>query len=344
MGTILTNRQSKVLGATVENYIRTATPVASHSITGVFAKPWSSATIRNTMATLEKIGYLLHPHTSSGKIPTDKGYRTYVNELMVARDIGKMQRQLIHNRLVQISGDVEKNIQIVVHIISELTGCIGIAIAPSTDSLYLQSIKLIPTSAGRVLFVLELTGGQIETVVAEATEDIPIERLAMVEEIIRERLCGLSLADILVTIEHRLKDTIADIKLIRSLLVHKTDDMITRYSRGDLFIHGMSRIVKTPEFTEPQNIEALANILDDTERIRDLIVADTDNKVSVIIGDEHESADLFSFATFCRSFNCSTGKGSLGILSPKRVAYAEFTPVLEYLTEELSDIIEYGES
>ncbi|MFC1480778.1 heat-inducible transcriptional repressor HrcA [Candidatus Neomarinimicrobiota bacterium] len=340
----LTLRQSKVLEATVENYILTAAPVASHSVTAAFSKPWSSATIRNTMATLEKIGYLLHPHTSSGKIPTDKGYRTYVDELMVAREIGELQQEYIHRRLQQISGDIEKHVQLVVHIISEITGCIGIAIAPSSDSLYLESIGLIPASAGRVLFVLELGGGQLESVIAEADDEIQIERLSMIEGILRERLCGLSLNEILVSIDARLKDSMADSLAIRSLLFHKTDDMISRYSQGELFVHGMSRIIKTPEFSDQQNIEVLANLLDDSNRLRELIVTDADDGVSVIIGDEHESTDLFSFTTFCRSFECTAGKGSLGILGPKRVAYAELTPILEYLTEELSDTIEYGES
>lgn len=215
----LSERESSILAATVKDYIRTATPVASNRVRDVYDFAISAATIRNTMAALERLGYLTHPHTSAGKIPTDMGYRTYVNELMVVEDLNTEIASEVRRNLDQISGDLDQLLRIVAHIIAQLCGGVGITIPPVCYRARLRTIKLVAVSRRRMLFVLELEDGGIRTVVVEGKRTVEEFQLITLEEILNERLCGLTLEEIQATIGPRLEGTLADDLGITTLIL-----------------------------------------------------------------------------------------------------------------------------
>lgn len=336
----LSERESQVLAATVKDYIDTAQPVASGRVRELYRMQVSPATIRNTMALLERMGYLTHPHTSAGKVPTDKGYRTYVNELMVVESLSNEIAPMIRKNLDTISGDVDRLLQIVAHIISQLSGGIGIAIAPINLHCPLRAIRLVPVSDQRMLFVLELEAGTVRTVVVEMKLAAKESLLATVEEILNERLCGLTLEEIQATLDLRLEGTLAEDLGITTLILEHSSEFFEECDRGEMHIFGLNQILQSPEFSKHENVLSLITLVEDQIRLRELFSSpESRSHVKVTIGEEHGDEGLATFATISRGFTHYDSTGTLAVLAPKRVNYPQVVAVLEFMSNTLPELI-----
>lgn len=333
----LTEREKQVLAATVEDFIRTAMPVPSGRIASIFPEPLSSATIRIAMAELERGGYLSHPHTSAGKVPTDKGYRAYVNKLMVVADLNTILQVEIHRELEEISGDVAHYLQVVAHLISQLCNGVGISIAPVSLQAVLESIRLVPMSAERILFVLEFDSGHPKSVLVELDRHLDSRLLVTVEEILQERLCGISLEEIQGTIVPRLQGTLAEELGIVAVITAHSAELFTLPRQSDIYTYGLQQVLSSPEFDDHENVTILAGLLEDQRRLRELTwVEDDDEEAHVTIGTEHGDQALETFATISRRFHLGGDTGTLAILAPKRVDYAKAVAVLDYLGRKIA--------
>lgn len=336
----LSERECQVLAATVKDYIDTAQPVASSRVRELYRFRVSPATIRNTMALLERMGYLSHPHTSAGKVPTDKGYRTYVNELMVVESIGKEIAPMIRKNLDMISGDVDRLLQIVAHTISQLSRGIGITIAPINLHCPLRAIRLVPVSDQRMMFVLELEVGNVRTVVVETSRTVKDSLLATVEEILNERLSGLTLEEIQATLDLRLEGTLAEDLGITTLILEHSNEFFEEGDQGEMHIFGLNQILQSPEFSNHDNIVSLVELVEDQIRLRELFpTVDSGPEVKVTIGEEHGDKGLVSFATISRGFSHHDSTGTLAVLAPKRVNYPQVFAVLEFMSNTLPELI-----
>ncbi|UCD39086.1 MAG: heat-inducible transcription repressor HrcA [Fidelibacterota bacterium] len=340
MSSLLSERQSSILAATVKEYIHTAQPVASNRVRQVYHFHLSAATIRNTMATLERLGYLSHPYTSAGKVPTDQGYRTYVNQLMVIKDLDGQITSRIRQNLDQLSGDADKLLRIVAHIISQLTGGLGITIAPMNLRSRLSAIRLVPVSHRRMLFVMELDSGSVRTVVAEGKRSVPESQLATLEEILNERLRGLTLEAIEATIGQRLEGTIASDLGIAALILRHSTELFNDSEQGAIYIYGLQQVVRSPEFCDQSNIVTLMDLVENEERMRELICGeDNQAATSVTIGHEHQDEQLETFATISRNYCHGNSSGTLAVLAPKRVNYPRVFAILEFMDKTISELI-----
>ncbi len=334
----LTERERKVLSATIEDFICTATPVASRRITGTFDKPLSAATVRNTMAMLERGGFLSHPYTSAGKVPTDKGYRTYVNQLMTVVDLNLILQSRIKRELEEISGNVAHYMQVVTHIISQLSHGVGICMAPVNSKALLTGIRLVPIGESRVLFVMEFNSSGTKTVVVELDRQLDSRLLVTVEEILRERLCGVSLEEIQGVIVPRLYGTLADDLGIVSLILEHSEELFTLPLQNEIYVYGLQRVLLSPEFDDQEIVTTLAGLVEDEDRLRELAWAGGDDeKAQVTIGSEHHDRSLETFTTISRKFHQHSRTGTLAILAPKRVDYAQSLAVLDFLADTVAE-------
>ncbi len=339
----LSEREYSILTATVKDYIRTALPVASNRVRDVYNFAISAATIRNTMAALERLGYLTHPHTSAGKIPTDKGYRTYVNQLMVVEDLDTNIAAQVRRNLDQISGDLDQLLRIVADIIARLCSGVGITTSPVCHRARLCAIKLVAVSHRRMLFVLELEGGGIRTVVAEGKLTVEEFQLVTLEEILNERLCGLTLEEIQATIGPRLEDTLADDLGITTLILDHSYELFHEQALGEMHIYGLQQILTSPEFSDQNNVVALLGLVENEGRLRALLLgSQPEEEMTVTIGREHGDERLTTFATISRGFYHGGSLGTMAILAPKRVNYPQVFAVLEFMSSTVSELIEGG--
>jgi len=337
----LSERECSILAATVKDYIHTALPVASNRVKDVYNLAISTATIRNTMSALEQSGYLTHPHTSAGKIPTDKGYRAYVNKLMVVEDLDTEIAAEVRRNLEQLSGDLDKLLRIVAHIIARLCGGVGITITPASHQAYLRGIRLVFVSDRRMLFVLELDGGEIRTVVVEGKRTVAESQLIILEEILNERLCGLTLEEIQATVGSRLEGTLADDLGITTFILDHSNELFPEQVPGELHFYGLQQVLTSPEFFDQNNVIALLSLVENERRLRNLLLdSEPEDEMAVTIGGEHGDERLTTFATISRGFYYGGSLGAMALLAPKRVDYPQVFAVLEFISNAVSELVE----
>ncbi len=334
---LLSKREGNILAATVKDYIQTATPVASRRVKDVYRFALSAATIRNTMAALERSGYLTHPHTSAGKVPTDKGYRTYVDILMNVKELDADQAAQVQSYLEEISGDLDQLLRMVAHIIARLCGGVGITIAPGCQKSRLRSIRLVNVSSQRMLFILDLDGSGIRTVMVDARCTIEGLQLITLEEILNERLSGLTFEEIEATIGSRLEGTLADELGITTLILDHSNELFNEPSYGDLYFYGLKQALASPEFIDQENVVALLGLIENEGLLRALLFKNADVEgLTVTIGGEHGNEQLATFATISRSFYYGGTVGTMALLAPKRVNYPQVIAALDFISTAVS--------
>ncbi|HSH45439.1 MAG TPA: hypothetical protein VK966_06270 [Longimicrobiales bacterium] len=202
----LTEREERVLDAVIRTYVETAEPAGSRSVARRFNLGVSPATVRNTMADLEDKGFLYHPHTSAGRIPTDHAYRYYVDTLMRPMRMTRAEARRLRSELREREGALERLVRRATQAMGLLTGELGVAIAPSVDGVVLERLELMAISSEKVLLVLTLRNGIVRTVYVDLPLSVPRETLLGLTVVLNERLAGQSMAEIRATLPERLRD------------------------------------------------------------------------------------------------------------------------------------------
>ena len=336
----LNPREEIILTAIVEDFIHTARPVASRRVKVLSQMSVSSATIRQTMAKLERSGHLSHPHTSAGRVPTDKGYRAYVDDLMPTSPLETEASTLIQHWLEEVSGDVDSLLQLVSHIIARLTGSIGVALAPVNTAVRLQGINLLSTDGDRVLMILETDSRELRTVAIPTEKSMTDQQLITVEDILRERLCGLTFEEIQATAGDRLVGTLADDIGLSGYILEHAGELFYGPADRLLYSHGLNRILQLPDFFNHANVAKLAGLIEDMDRLRSLVeTRSAAGKPVVTIGAEHEDDLLDMLAIIRRGYYVGRNFGTLAVLAPKRVDYAHVCAVLDYLSTRMPELL-----
>src|SRR3954470_15732397 len=202
----LSERELRVLEAVVQTYIETAEPAGSQTIARRFGLGVSPATIPSTMSELEEKGYLFHPHTSAGRIPTDRAYRIYVNEIMRLAPLSHEAQHTLHAGLLGSRNAVEEILRRAAQVLGVLTQELGVAVAPALDELVLERLELVPVTAERLLLVFNLRSGVVRTIFVEVPARTASAPMHEVARILNERLGGLTLRGIRETVSERLRD------------------------------------------------------------------------------------------------------------------------------------------
>src|SRR5216117_3452226 len=209
MAASLTERERQVLEAVIETYVQTAEPAGSRTIARRFGLALSAASIRNTMSDLEEKGYLYHPHTAAGRIPTDLAYRVYVDSLMHPPRVSASESHQIREELVSERNAVDQILARAAQVLGVLTKELGVAAGPTLDDAVLERLELLQVSSERLLLVLTLKSGAVRTIFVEVSSQMAREAVAQVAVVLNERLAGLTLKHIRATLPDRLRDAAA---------------------------------------------------------------------------------------------------------------------------------------
>src|SRR6266581_4460011 len=200
----LNERERQVLEAVIETYVETAEPAGSRTISKKFGHTLSAATIRNTMSDLEEKGYLYHPHTSAGRIPTDLAYRVYVNSLMRPSQVSASDSHQIREELAERNA-VDQILERAAQVLGVLTKELGVAVGPTLDEAVLERLELLRAGSDRLLLVLTLKSGVVRTIFVEVPAHMAPEIVVQVAVVLNERLAGLTLREIRATLSERLQ-------------------------------------------------------------------------------------------------------------------------------------------
>ncbi|HET6229703.1 MAG TPA: heat-inducible transcriptional repressor HrcA [Longimicrobiaceae bacterium] len=326
----LSEREHHVLEAVIRTYVETAEPAGSRTVARRFKLGVSPATVRNTMSDLEEKGYLYHPHTSAGRVPTDAAYRLYVDALMGRPRPPAADWQSIRHELEQggTGAAIEQVVRRAAQVLGLLTQELGIAIAPRMDEAFLERLELIPISEGKVLLVLALRAAGVRTVYVDVPAVIAPATLAAVARVLNERLGGLSLREIRATLPDRLRDTVAGgepgaAELLNVFLQSGTDWFAgPETADGDLHLGRASVLAEQPEFSTGERLRALVEL---TER-RDLLTSVMGSRMGagglhVTIGVEHGDPALADFTVVTSEYRIAGLKGVIGVIGPTRMPY-----------------------
>ena len=333
---MLDDRKKKVLQAIVEEYINTAEPVSSGSIVNNYDLNYSSATIRNEMADLEKAGYLEKTHTSSGRIPSEKGYRYYVDELLKDDNISLDEIKYISEKLETKVNEIEDITKIATTTISEITHYTTLAIGPSTQNLLIDEVKFVLLGPRMLMAIILTNTGMVKETIIKFDEDITEKQVETINYMFNQKLKGKPLDIIDVPLEEYLINEMKySVKVIKPII-----EQIKKVISEDrqIYLEGANKSFELPEFNSLEVAKNFVNILDTKEVVQDMLNSGFAQDINVYIGDENENKELkdFSVVTFKHQVN---GKdlGTIGIIGPKRMNYSKVISVMKYINKKLKE-------
>lgn len=330
----LSDRERMILRFVVEAFVDSAGPVGSRTLAKNTSLDLSAASIRNTMADLEDMGYLDHPYTSAGRVPTRLGYRTFVDELMDTPELSPVEQQVLKMHLAELAGDAEELLQESTRLLSKLSNLLGIALSPRLSTGVLERIDIVPLSDARLMFVLSVRGGLVKTIVLEFESDLRRSKIDRVVSILNERLAGLTLREIRDTHEQRIRDLRDETGLIQ-LIMDESTLLFSEPKEGRLQFEGTQNILAQPEFQELDEVRRLIETIEDEDRViqvlENLFESDPGavGQATVRIGsaDDEEEMDAYSIVT--SPYQLGDTIGTLGVIGPPRMDYARAVALVE---------------
>lgn len=334
---MLDERKKKVLQAIVEEYINTAEPVSSNAITCNHGLNCSSATIRNEMAELEKTGYLDKTHTSSGRVPSEKGYRYYVDELINDNDISLEEIKYISSKLETKINEIEDLTKITANTISEITHYTTVSIGPSTNNQIIQEIKFVLLGTRMMLAVIMTDTGLIKETVIKFDEDVTQKQVETMNYMFNNKLKGQPIE----TIDRPLEEYLYDKMTYSVNVIKPVIEQLKKILEDDnkIYLEGANKSFDLPEFNSLEVAKNFINILDTKELMADMLNSGFAQDINVYIGEENEKEELkdFSIITFKHNVN---GKdlGTIGIIGPKRMDYSKVISVMKYINKKLKEL------
>lgn len=337
----LTEREKTILRYIIQQFILTANPVGSRNLFKKYEVGLSPASIRNIMSDLEESGYLGHPHTSAGRVPTDKGYRFYVDSLMEPPRLGREDREFIDSEFEAAGSNADELLKITSFVLSNLTNQLACVTYPNFSNAILERLQIVSLSSTRIMVVLSIKSGMVNTITLEIKTEVKPEQIQTVERLLNERLAGLKLSEIKSTLGERIKDYYSEeyIPIIR-VFIDSADKIFTDSPSNDKsIITGAKNILRQPEFGSYEHFQSIIELMED----KDVIIHIMDEKrtikpaeVTILIGSETENDRFGDYSIITREYKVGRVTGKLGIVGPKRMEYSKAVAAVVYVAETLS--------
>lgn len=337
----LNDREKTILHNIVHSYIQTAIPVGSRFIAKRRDIGLSPATIRNVMSDLEYLGYLDHPHTSAGRIPTDKGYRFYVNELMEIDRLSEKEQSTIQT---QLQGNIETDdiLKIASKILGTISHQLAVVTAPQMTSGIFEKLELLQVSSNRLLVIISIRSGLVKTIMMEIHSEIPRTKLEGVARMLNERLSGLTLNEIRNTFAERIREVQNEDSGLIRLFIESVDKLFDENRKDKIHIGGTTNILSQPEFESAKNFKSVIELMDNEDIIIHVLEAGEANTSSatVTIGEETKIEHMKEFSIVTKTYNIGEVSGSIGVLGPKRMEYSKMIPLVNFVATTISDLLQ----
>lgn len=344
----LSEREREVLRLVVKNFITTAGPVGSRFLSEHSGLGLSPASIRNTMSDLESQGYLDHPYTSAGRVPTERGYRTFVDELMNAARLTPLEARQLEAAFMRVKHDTEEMLRVGSRILGELTNLLGVVLSPRLSTGTLERLDVVPLSSSRIMFVLSIRGGLIRTLIFHAETDLNLVRedLSRVVSFLNERLAGLTLDEIRRTCIPRIQDVDADRTGLLRLVLSESAVLFREVSEDrQVNLGGTANLLAQPEFQDPEEVREVFSLLEDEPAVARLVEEEDEpaasGSVAVRIGSENEkeklSGDLVKrYSVVTARYVLGDTVGTLGVIGPVRMDYPRVITLVERMAGLMS--------
>lgn len=339
----LSNREKEILSAVVQNFILTAMPVGSRQLARKRSLDLSPATIRNVMADLEEMGLLCHPHTSAGRVPSDLGYRIYVNDLMESRGLTSEEQEAIEREFDGVAQEVDEIMAVTAKVLSSASRLLAIAMVPALDEAILNRIDLVRVSDNRALIIISLESGPVRTIMVELEQSIPEQELKQVAQLINSRLSGLTLAQVRAEIGERISSLQSAPPGLVRFFVDSADRLFTFTEREEVKIGGRAEVLSQPEFSDPRTMRGIIELIENKDIILHLVQSQTDqNSVIISIGSENPDLRAKDLSILSSCYRTPTLAGKFGVIGPTRMDYSKLKSLVEFTALTITRHLEGG--
>ncbi len=336
----LNERERSILRHIVHDYIRTAIPVGSRYVSKRFESQLSPATIRNVMADLEEEGYLSHPHTSAGRVPTDLGYRYYVDYLMEIEQLSDAEKIAIRDQLDK-TPDPTDLLRETSRLLGKISKQLSVVSSPHLNSGILDKLELIPITSSRLLVVISIRSGLVRTIMLEVGLDVKREVLERVASLLNERLSGLTLQEIRESFFERIRDVQDEKTGLVRLFIESVDEMFTDVHDEKLHIAGTQNIIEQPEFVDPKNFRSVIELIENHDMIVHLLEKHegTDKNFVITIGSENKETGTQDYSVVTATYNIEGVTGRVGLIGPKRMNYSKLVPLVDHVAKTIARML-----
>ncbi|EIJ78933.1 heat-inducible transcription repressor [Bacillus methanolicus PB1] len=333
---MLTDRQLLILQVIVDDFIRSAQPVGSRSLSKKEEISLSSATIRNEMADLEELGYIEKTHTSSGRIPSEKGYRYYVDHLLSPQKLRQEEVKKIKSIFAERIYELELIVQKSAQILSDLTNYTSIVLGPAVRDNKLKRIQIVPLNMTAAIAIIVTDTGHVEDRMFHLPPSIDSSELEKLVNILNERLIGVPIVDLNEKIYKEVASYLRQHIKSYDLLLHTIADILKIPANEKLFFGGKTNMLRQPEFHDIDKIRDLLAIIEEEERIYELIPKNPMG-ISVKIGRENKYSAMENCSLISATYTVGEEKlGTIAILGPTRMEYSRVISLLDLISKDLS--------
>ena len=336
---MLDERKQRILQAIINDYISSAEPVGSRTIARKYALGVSPATIRNEMADLEMLGYLEQLHTSSGRIPSSKGYRFYVDDLLPPQPMTSHEKEVIDRWYRARVKRVEEVFQETAKIISRMTKNISLVLAPQITKAAFRCLQFLPLDSHRVIAVIMTDAGFVENKIIEMPAGAEFTDFQRMAQVINESLAGQSLDAIQQGSLKHIRDEIMDESLYEAAM-----EVIRRAldfeKRERLYLGGTTQLLEQPEFHDVERVKEILLMLEEEQLMKDILHAHLGEGLSVTIGHENQYSGIQDCSIITATYHLDGELlGTIAVLGPTRMEYGKSMALLNYMNSNLTEII-----
>ncbi|PYG87640.1 heat-inducible transcription repressor HrcA [Ruminiclostridium sufflavum DSM 19573] len=340
---LLDDRKLRILQAIIDDYISSAEPVGSRTIAKKHELGLSSATIRNEMADLEEMGFLEQPHTSAGRVPSDKGYRLYVDKLMQINELSQSDIDNIKNAMDIRINELSQLIRNASVVMSKFTKYTTMAVTPHSKKSALKAVQVVPIEPGKALVIIVTDTSVVRNNLVRVNEQITPDSLIQISNLLNEKLRGYTLemlasSDVKSEIESFIS---LPHNIIRPIL-EGIEDLIKTIDQPEVYLEGTTNILNFPEFREVEKAKEFLNILDEKKFLSELLVNTlyNNNDIVIQIGNENNIEGIKECSLVTASYSIGNRIiGTIGIIGPTRMEYSKVVSSMNYIRNKINQEI-----
>jgi heat-inducible transcriptional repressor len=335
---LLTERQERLLALIVHEYVELANPVGSNHIVDKFNLGISSATVRNEMAALTEAGLLRQPHTSAGRVPTEKGYRYFVRNQLSDSDLPNAEKRMISHQFLQAPADIEEWVRLAASVLAQQSRVASLVTVPKPSTAFFKHLEMIATQGQHVLMVLVLQGGDVRQQMLTLKDSYEQEHLTKVAATINQLAMGKG-ADEIGELADSETDLGADILRLVSQLMGRADEERT----GHVYRDGLTNVLAQPEFSDSDSARSALRLFEENAFLEDVlfsVLSPSIGGVQVVIGGEGAWEELKECSIVLSRYGApGSVTGAVGVLGPTRMAYGRSISAVRYVASLLSNLV-----
>ncbi len=337
----MNERQIRILEAIIQDYIQTGAPVGSRTLSKRYDLQLSSATIRNEMADLEDLGLITQPHISAGRVPSDKGYRLYVDNLMTREDLAPDLEAIIVQMLQEKINNVDLLLEEMARLVAMMTNYATIASTPSIDEIGIKRLQLVPVDYKSVACVIVTDTNSVKHHVISTPIEVDVELCSVLTDLLNKCLAGMTLSKLKKTDLQQLDLDISDHKQLILQIIYTIITTLEDEDTSNVFARGTTNILDFQEFNDLQKARSLLELLEEKPYLTKLLSKTSTNAINISIGEENalESMKECSLITTTYKIGECT-LGTIGIIGPKRMDYGQVVSLLEHISYHITTMLE----